>query len=112
MEVNAGEAVNTIITVQNLSAAVGVFTIDLDGLDPAWYSLSSNSVSLFPGDSTTATLVVVPPRMSTSLAKDYPFTIKVSSQRDEEDAESLPFTLKINPFHDFLLDYQPHPGRW
>ena len=77
LEVNAGEAGDTVITVQNLSAAVGVFTIDLEGLDPDWYSLSSNSVSLFPGDSTTATLVIMPPRLSTSLARDYPFSIKV-----------------------------------
>ncbi|MCI0840594.1 MAG: Ig-like domain-containing protein [Chloroflexi bacterium] len=111
LEVNAGEAVDTVITVQNLSAAVGVFTIDLEGLDAAWYSLSSNSVSLFPGDSTTTTLVIVPPRTSTSLAKDYPFTIRVSSQRDEEDVETLPFTLKMNAFYDFLLDYQPQRAR-
>ena len=111
LEVNAGEAGDTVITVQNLSAAVGVFTIDLEGLDPAWYSLSSNSVSLFPGDSTNATLVIMPPRMSTALAKDYPFVIRVSSQRDEEDVETLPFTLKVNPFYDFVMDYQPQRAR-
>ena len=111
LEVNAGEAVDTVITVQNLGAAVGVFTIDINGLDPTWFSLSGNSVSLFPGDSTAITLVVVPPRMGTSLAKDYPFTIEVSSQRDEEIVESLPFSLKINAFYDFLIDYQPQRAR-
>lgn len=111
LEINAGEAGDTVITVQNLSAAVGVFTIDLDGLDPAWFSLSSNSVSLFPGDSTTATLVIMPPRLSTSLAKEYPFAIKVSSQRDEQDVQTLPFTLTITPFYDFTMDYQPQRAR-
>ena len=111
MEVNAGEAVDTVITVQNLGAAVGVFTIDIEGLDPAWYSLSGNSVSLFPGDSTTSTLVIVPPRLSTSLARDYPFTVKVSSQRDEAETETLAFALKVNAFYDFLLDYQPQRAR-
>lgn len=111
LEVNAGEAADTVITVQNLGAAVGVFTIEVEGLDANWYSLSGNSVSLFPGDSTTTTLVIVPPRMSTSLAKDYEFSVNVSSQRDVEDVETLPFTLKLNPFYDFALDYQPQRAR-
>ena len=45
LQVNPGEQVETVITVQNLGVAVGVFSIEVEGLDPSWYWLSSSSIS-------------------------------------------------------------------
>lgn len=111
IQVNPGEVVQTDITVQNLSVAVGVFSIAVEGLDPTWYNLSSTSVSLFPGDRTTTTLVVMPPRTSSSLASSYPITVRVTSQKEDADEETLPLSVEIGSFSEFVTDYRPQRAR-
>ena len=107
LQVNPGEQVETVITIQNLGVAVGVFSIEVEGLDPSWYWLSSSSISLFPGDSTTAGLTVSPPKFSGSLAQTYPFTVKVTSQRDESEQASVSLSLEVLPFYELLVDMTP-----
>ncbi len=111
LEIEPGQGVETTISIQNLGVAVGIFAIEVDGLDPTWYRLSSNNVSLFPGDQTTATLTVAPPRLGTSLAKTYDFLCKVSSQKDDDEEQSIQLSLVVRPFYEFLIDYSPQRAR-
>lgn len=111
LEVEPGQEIETTISVQNLGVAVGVFAIEIEGLEPSWYRLSSNNVSLFPGDQTTATLTVLPPRLGTSLAGTYDFQCKVSSQKEDEEEQSIQLSLVIKPFYEFLIDYSPQRAR-
>ena len=111
LEAEPGQEIETSISIQNLGVAVGVFSIAIDGLDPTWYRLSTNNVSLFPGDQTTVTLTVAPPRLGTSLAGTYDFQCKVTSQKEDEEEQSIHLSLVVRPFFEFLIDYSPQRAR-
>ncbi len=106
-EVRPGSSAEANLTIQNLEAVVGVFSVEVDGLDPSWYRLSGTSASLFPGDKTSTTLTVSPPRDSSALAQTYSFSVKVTSQKDEAHQAVLPLSVRILPFYDFTLDLRP-----
>ena len=105
--VNPGDVGQAVITIQNLGAAVGVFSIEIEGLHPSWFTLTSNSVSLFPGDRTSTTLVLTPPRDSAALAQAYSTTVRVASQKDPGEQTEISFTLDVQSFYDFSLDLRP-----
>lgn len=107
LDVAPGGAAAAVFTIQNLSAAVGVLSIEVEGIDPGWYTLSAVSVSLFPGDTTTVTLTVTPPRSSAALAKTYPIEVRIISQRDESEQSSITISLAVQPFHSFEADLVP-----
>lgn len=105
--VEPGQAVEAVLTVQNLGIAVGVFTIEVEGLNASWYRLSTTQVSLFPGDRATATLTLNPPRDSSARAQTYAFKVIVTSQKEPPEETTLDLTLGIRPFYAFALDLLP-----
>ncbi len=109
--VNPGEAVEAVITVQNLGIAVGVFSIEVEGIDASWYTLSSNSVSLFPGDRASASLVISPPRASSALARTYRVTVNVVSQKDATQQAKVGLSLDVLSFHAFSAELRPQHSR-
>lgn len=109
--VNPGEAVEAVITVQNLGIAVGVFSIEVEGIDASWYTLSSNSVSLFPGDRASASLVISPPRASGALARTYQVAIRVVSQKDSTQQAEVGLSLDVLSFHAFTAELRPQRSR-
>ena len=62
LEVAPGELVEATITIRNQSQIVDQFDIKIERLDPAWWTLSASSVSLFPGDQGEAKLTIHPPK--------------------------------------------------
>ncbi len=106
-EVDAGDTVSVEITVQNLGIAVRVFSVEVEGLDESWWDLSSQSVSLFPGDRTSPVITITPPADSSALAKSYPVTVRVTSQQDPGEAADVSFSLSVLPFYSFTTDLAP-----
>ena len=84
LEVAAGESVETTITITNQGQIVDHFAIKVEGLDPTWWTLSTRSVSLFPGDKDQATLTIHPPKDAEAKAGSYSFSIKATSQANAE----------------------------
>ena len=107
LQVIPGESATIGITVQNASNVVDVLYIAVEGLDPSWYQLSVVQSSLFPGDQATGTLTLTPPKTSDAVAKNYPFTIKTTSQKDPTQATSLAVDLEVQAFHSFEMDLHP-----
>ncbi len=107
LQVIPGESATIGITVQNGSNVVDVLYIAVEGLDPSWYQLSVVQSSLFPGDETTGTLTLTPPKTSDAVAKNYPFIIKTTSQKDPTQATSLAVDLEVQAFHSFEMDLHP-----
>ncbi|MEO5951405.1 MAG: hypothetical protein ABIQ44_02960, partial [Chloroflexia bacterium] len=63
-----GGAASVEVWLTNAGGVVDSFNLTVMGLDPAWYSLTGNAVSLFPNQSNGVTLIVKPPATSGALA--------------------------------------------
>jgi hypothetical protein len=85
LEVAPGESVEATITVRNQSQIVDQFGIRIQGLDPTWWTLSTPSVSLFPGDQGEAKLTIHPPKEAESKAGSYSFQVRAVSQANLEE---------------------------
>ena len=104
LRLNPGEKVETSVKVYNDSKIVDVYSIEVDGLDDSWYDLSLNSASLFPGDSFSSILSIDLPRASSSTARTYLFTIKVTSRQDPAGESSLAGEVEVEPFCSFTAE--------
>ena len=107
VQVVPGESATIGITVRNDSNVVDVLYIAVEGLDPSWYQLSVVQSSLFPGDQASGTLTITPPKTSDSVARNYPFSIKSTSQKDSTQSTSLPVQLEVGPFYSFEMNLHP-----
>ena len=66
------------LSITNSSQIVDQYVLAISGLDEDWYSLTPPSVSLFPGATATAELILHPPAGVAS-AGDYPFSVVATS---------------------------------
>ena len=107
LEVGAGEAVETTISLKNQSQIVDQFAIKIEGLDPLWWSLSTSSVSLFPGDQDEIKLTIRPPRDAEARAGSYEFRVKVISQSNTQDFTSLEGYLILRGFTVWEVEMSP-----
>ena len=85
LEVAPGESVETTIIIRNQSQVVDQFGIKIQGLDPTWWTLSTSSVSLFPGDQDDVKLTIRPPKEAESKAGSYSFQVRAVSQANPEE---------------------------
>ncbi|MBA3533351.1 MAG: transglycosylase SLT domain-containing protein, partial [Ardenticatenales bacterium] len=103
------------ITVTNQGNVAGFFNIALVGLPESWLSFSATSLRLAPGESATRVLRVTPPRLATSRASYYPFSLTATSPAYPGKHSQQEALLCVKPFYDFSLDLippaQPLP-RW
>ena len=107
LQVKPGETTSAVITVHNASQVVDLFLIEVNGLDPSWFELSVSTSSLMPRDESSSTLTITVPKTSDSLANDYPFTVRVSSQKDSTQETVISGNLKVHPYYCFTLDLHP-----
>jgi uncharacterized membrane protein len=85
LEVAPGESVEATVTIRNQSQVVDQFDIRIQGLDPTWWTLSTPSVSLFPGDQGEAKLTIHPPKEADAKAGSYSFQVRAVSQANPEE---------------------------
>jgi hypothetical protein len=72
------------LSVRNSGQSVDQYGIEVEGLEPGWYSLDVQSLSLFPGDSFDGKLAVQVPQGSNPIAGAYPFTVRVRSRSNPQ----------------------------
>ena len=85
LEIAPGESVEATISIRNQSQIVDQFGIRIQGLDPTWWTLSTSSVSLFPGDQGETKLTIHPPKEAESKAGSYSFQVRAVSQANPEE---------------------------
>jgi hypothetical protein len=91
--VPAGEAVTLIVTVVNTGDIISAHTVRVLGIDPAWVSGDGQELSLFPGESGTATLSLrFPPGVPAGIRK---LTIQVIERTPPEDIQVLEVDLEV-----------------
>ncbi|HLB12469.1 MAG TPA: hypothetical protein VJO15_05875 [Dehalococcoidia bacterium] len=102
-----GRPVEVTVAVQNSGPVVDQYTLELEGLDPQWYSLPVSSVSLFPQDSSQITLSLHPPRRSATRAGGYPYVVRARSRADPTQETAITGTLVIAAYAIFQMDMSP-----
>lgn len=102
-----GEAVEAVITVQNLGDIVDRFSFHVEGLDPSWFALSESSVSLFPNDSGQVHIRFQVPKKEGIKAGTYPFGLRVASDSNLEEYSTVQGTLEVSPVAESHLDMSP-----
>jgi hypothetical protein len=103
----AGDAVEAVVTIQNVGTSVDQYAVELDGLPTTWYNLSNESVALFPQDKEEAKIVIKPPKGNGVKAGSYPFTVTVLSRADATETSRVEGTLEIGAIAAFDLDMSP-----
>ncbi|MBM3941652.1 MAG: hypothetical protein FJ316_01760 [SAR202 cluster bacterium] len=92
-----GREVQAQITVQNAGFLVDAFSIEVLGLDNAWYSLSRSSLSLFPGEEAASTITFRLPSRNEAVAQPYPFTVRVTSAKSPQEVTTEAGVLEVEP---------------
>ena len=108
---NPGEKGEISAEVRNAGDVVEVFSVEVEGIEAAWYKLSVTSVSLFPGDKETVRINLSPPLASASGAGSYSVTVKVSSRRDPSVVGSAVLNVDIGKVSSYELDLTPKKVR-
>ncbi len=103
----AGDAVEAVVSIQNIGTAVDQYAVELDGLPTTWYSLSNESVALFPQDREEARIMIKPPKGNGVKAGSYPFTVTVLSRADATETSRVEGTLEVGAVAAFELDMSP-----
>jgi len=107
LEVAPGESVEATITIRNQSQIVDQFGIRIQGLDPTWWTLSTSSVSLFPGDQGEAKLTIHPPKEAESKAGSYSFQVRTVSQANPEEMTEEEAYLVLRGFLVWDVEMSP-----
>jgi uncharacterized membrane protein len=93
------------LQLSNAGGTVDKYEIEIERIDPSWYTLDMKSVSLFPGQSRAVPLKLHPPRQSDIQAGQYTFAaVIVDNQRPVDKAEGV---ITIEPYMDFKVDIEP-----
>jgi hypothetical protein len=95
------------LTLTNASNVVDAFDVAINDLDPAWYTLTPNKVSLFPKAKGVTTLQLHPPMSSRHPAGDYPFTVVVTSRDAADETATLPLQITLAASGDLSAELEP-----
>ena len=80
-----------------------VATIDLrvQGVDKQWVQKYEQTFTLYPGDSRTVVITIVPPANPSSHAGDHPVTLVAQSQQRSIDTAAATVAVTVNHFTSF-----------
>ena len=107
ISLEAGANIKSTISVINRGSVVDQFSVEVEGLEESWYTLSASSVKLFPGAQESITLTIHPPKESSSKAGKYPFSVKATSVDNPKEVATELGTLEIQPYHEFGVELHP-----
>lgn len=107
ISLEAGANIKSTISIINRGSVVDQFSVEVEGLEESWYTLSASSVKLFPGGQESITLTIHPPKESSSKAGKYPFSVKAASVENPKETATELGTLEIQPYHEFGAELHP-----
>src|SRR5690348_11767263 len=102
-----GESAVVRLRLTNSGAVVDAFKVAVDGLDPAWYTLSATEARLFPQQRTIFALEIHVPPGTGVAAGIYPCTIIATSQDDPNEQALAQLNLQVAAIIDLGLDLEP-----
>ena len=93
------------VIIQNLSEIVDQYTLEIEGLDPGWVTLSPPQISLFPQDEGQVKVELHPPQGAR--AGTYDFAVKVISRENPVEWSRATGTLEVVPVFLFEVNLSP-----
>ncbi len=102
-----GEPVEVIANVRNATTTVDQYRIEVENLDPTWYTITAQSVSLFPGDSAPIPIRLHPPKGSGTRAGHYTFTVRARSHSDPTMIGVTKGVLQVGSYSIFQMELAP-----
>ena len=106
-EIYPGKKTEIKFSISNTGDVTESCSITLEGIDPGWYTLSAQSISLPPADKAELTLTVKPPLISSGEAEKYTAILKVTSERDSSITTTLPVEMRVGSLLEFELRLNP-----
>jgi hypothetical protein len=105
--VEPGGSATLIITIVNRTNRPDRYLVSVDGIQPSWLANRQFEVDLNPLGQQEIPLIIRPQRKSTSLAKDYPFTVQAVSKANPGPIARVNGLLKVSRFYQFTCNLTP-----
>ena len=102
-----GEPVEIIANVRNASNTVDQYSIEIENLDPSWYTIMVQSVSLFPGDSAPIPIRIHPPKGSNTRAGQHTFAVRARSYADPSMIGVTKGSVVVSSYSIFTIELAP-----
>ena len=117
VEVEPGGSLQLVALIRNQSGIVDNYDLVLEGLPPAWWTISPTTVYLVPygsgapGFEQEVTIELKPPRAPEAEARPWQFQL-VAKSRAQGGARvgAGPGTMVVRPFIEFQTDIRPQKG--
>ncbi|NVM29304.1 MAG: hypothetical protein HWN65_10735 [Candidatus Helarchaeota archaeon] len=106
-EVEPGEHVFYYLSIRNLGNTPDSYNVELLNLNADWYSLSYDTVTLNPGEISPLAITIFPPRLCTTVPRDYPLILKVISQTIPSVYYQTSSVLRVLDFYDMETSIDP-----
>ena len=107
LPVTPGQSVDVPLYLMNLDLNSHEYRLSVSDLEPDWYTISSNSFDLKPGQRLRIDLSIHPRNDWRSRAGRHPFQITVSPKNGESNSLTLAFSLTVTAFTEFNAHLQP-----
>ena len=101
-----GETAQIALTLTNTGSVVDEFLLSVEGLDPAWYTLSVGQIPLFPDDTGEAVLALHPPAVR-AIAGTYSFRVVATSDDDPTVRSEAEVVLNLAATGGAALEIEP-----
>ncbi|HYP19510.1 MAG TPA: hypothetical protein VEY08_05495, partial [Chloroflexia bacterium] len=93
--------------VRNAGDVVDQYRVEIDGIDPSWYTITIPKVSLFPGDNAQIPILVNAPKGAKLTAGQYPFEVRVISQDSPTTIVTANGVILVEAMSDFQVEMEP-----
>lgn len=87
--------------VQNVGVTVDKYDIEIEGLEPSWYTVSVQEAALFPEDKAPILIKINPPMGADTPAGHYVFELRARSQAHPNLVESTMGVFYVVPKQDY-----------
>jgi len=108
--VEAGATVPLSIEVTNKGEEVDRFEMQVEGIDPEWTASPEPVFTVGAHEVHSQKVFFKPPRVSESLAGNYPFVVKVRSL-ESGDSRTVQGVLEIKAFNHLSMEVSPKKGQ-
>jgi hypothetical protein len=93
--------------IRNAGETVDQYSIELENLDPSWYTITEQSVALFPGDSAPIVIRIHPPKNSQTRAGSYKFVVRARSHADPSIVGTTKGEVVVGGYTNFQMELAP-----
>jgi hypothetical protein len=111
LKAEAGGQAQTTLTLRNPGSLVESFRLDVVGLDDGWWQIHPPELALYPGEDSTAVVVLTPPAAARAPDRPLPFGVRAISTLDASRGVVEEGDLEIGRVFDLQPSISPVTSR-